>query len=109
MVKSVTAEPRRRTPEEYRQKYVDDMRARLKLSDAQALQLNQILDKTGDRFRAFRESHKPEVDAIHAEQVQEIRSMLSSEQQVEYDAYRSEREKRRRENERDGKDKPPKP
>lgn len=97
MVKTVTAEPRRRTPEEFRRKYIEDMRARLQLNDSQAAKLNEILDQTNARFRAFREAHKAEMDAIHAEQVNAINAMLNDAQKVEYENFRKEREKRRKE------------
>lgn len=94
MVKTVTAEPRR--PEDFRRKYVNDMRERLKLDDTQAARLNDILDRTAARFKQFREDHKQETDAIHEEQVREIRAMLNASQQADYEQFRLEREKRRR-------------
>jgi DNA-binding transcriptional MerR regulator len=86
-----------RTPEDYRRRYVDEMRTRLKLSDSQLTDLNVILDSTRDRFRQLREKERPEVKIIQDEQVQRIRAMLDTTQRAEYEKMREEREKRMRE------------
>jgi hypothetical protein len=99
MVKNVQAEPSRPRPEEYRQKYLNEMKSRLGLDDTQTARLNEILDHTHQRFKTFRETHREEFNAIHDEQVREINAMLNEPQRAEYEKFRQEREKRRRDGE----------
>lgn len=92
-----TKQPGSRSPEEYRRRYVEEMRARLKLSDQQVTDLNVVLDSTRDRFRQLREKERPEVKAIQDDQVARIRALLNAEQSVEYEKMREERDRRMRE------------
>jgi hypothetical protein len=94
-VKSVyTAPPPRNTPDEWRRKFTDEMRTRLQLDDAQMAQLEGVLDHTRTRFREVREKYKPEMKAIHEEQIQNIRAMLNPAQQAEYAKILEEREQK---------------
>jgi len=83
----------RMSPDDYRRKYVEEMKARLHLDEAQAGHLNSILDKTRARTTELKRKHKPEFVAIHEDQVREIRSMLYSGQLPDYEKYLQEREK----------------
>jgi hypothetical protein len=84
--KPVAAEPAPRlTPDEYRRQYVERMTNRLHLTSEQLQTLEQILDKTRARFHDIRQ-----------QQTDDINAMLSPEQQVEYAAYRKEREELRK-------------
>jgi len=94
-VTSVRSRPNR-SPEDFRHRYVEDMRGHLKLNDQQVTQLQQILDGTRERFKQLRESTQPQYDAIQAGQVDHIRAMLDDQQKALYDQWRQEREKRRR-------------
>jgi hypothetical protein len=85
-----------RSPEDYRQRYVQEMRTRLKLSDRQVTDMNAVLDSTRDRFRQLREKERPEVKAIQDDQVEHIRALLGADQRAEYEKMRAEREKRMR-------------
>jgi len=80
------------TPEAYRKRYVSEMKARLSLDDSQTVRLNQILDQTRAKAAQVKRRHKPEMDQIHAEQVQDIRTMLTVAQTSEYEHYLHERE-----------------
>ena len=96
-----------RSPEEYRKRVVEEMRTRLKLSDGQLQQLQNIMDETRQRFHDFREKTKPQFDAIQTqqkalqdqqraigeEQHQQIRAMLNDTQRAEYDKMLEERRK----------------
>lgn len=86
----------RRTPEQYRRAYKAEMQNRLKLTPAQAAQLEAILDETGAKFRALREEQRPIVDALQAEQTARIHALLDPEQQAEYTRMREEREAKRK-------------
>ena len=95
-VRTVEADTeRRRTPSDFRQKYLNDMKVRLSLDEAQTTKLSSILDQTRERFKAFNEKHRPEMTEIHETQVRDIRAMLKPEQQPIYEEYRKERERKR--------------
>ena len=98
MTRTVNASPR--TPEEWRKRYVGDMREHLKLDDAQVATLQKILDETRQRFHQMREQEKPQAQAIQNDQIEKIRAMLRPEQQQAYDQFRAERERRRQEPDR---------
>ena len=93
-------------PEDYRRKYLDEIGKRLRLSGEQLKQVNAILDSTKARYNEVRmkwdkdakEKAKPELKAIHEDQVHKIKEMLSATQQTEYDQFRMDREKRRQQN-----------
>jgi uncharacterized membrane protein len=95
-MQSVNAKATPRGPDDYRHKYVEEMRSRLSLQEEQVQQLNAILDSTRLRYREFREKHRPEINAIQEEQVSRIRSMLSEPQRLQYETMRAERDQRRR-------------
>ena len=102
MVRTVDADasPQRRSPAEFRQRYLNEMKSRLSLDDAQTSRLNEVLDHTRQRFREFNEKHKDEMSLIQDSQVREIRAMLKPEQQQQYEVYLREREQKRKEHER---------
>jgi hypothetical protein len=94
MVNSVEAEVRpavRLSPEDFRRKYVEELRTRLTLDETQMLKLNAILDLTRDRFHQMRERSKPEADQIKEDQRNQIRAMLNAQQVVEYEKVLQER------------------
>jgi hypothetical protein len=84
-----------RDPNEFRKKYIAELRTRLKLSDDQVNQLGPILDETRRRHRELMDKHRPEMKAIQDEQVSKIRAILMDSQQSEYTQMLEEREKQR--------------
>ena len=80
------------TPEAYRKKYVNEMKARLNLDDSQTVRLNQILDQTRAKAAEVKLRYKPDLERIHGEQVQDIRTMLNVPQTQEYEKYLRERD-----------------
>ena len=97
-VKAVSADTRApgpRTPDEYRKRYVEELKSRLKLDSDQATKLNAVLEATQQRMHDLHEREKPEMTAIHQEQVDRVHAILNDKQDVEYDKMREEREKRR--------------
>jgi len=95
-VKDVSATSLRKTPEQYRHAYMAEMKQRLQLTDVQATNVEKVLDATRDRYRAFRERTKPEMEKIQADQTTGIREILSDTQMAEYDKMRAERDAKRR-------------
>jgi hypothetical protein len=84
------------SPEEMRKHLVDDMRARLKLSDDQVMKLNLILDEARGRFHETQDKMRPELNAIHQNQIDSVRAMLTSAQRDEYERFIKEREEKRK-------------
>jgi hypothetical protein len=89
------------TPEEWRRKYIEEVRTRVNLDNAQVGSLNTILDETRSRFKElkdrYKQEQKAETDRIRAEQNEKVRAMLKPEQRPEYDRFREERERRMKE------------
>jgi hypothetical protein len=93
----------RLSPEEYRQKYVEEIRSTVMLDDAQVAQLGQILNRTEDRYKEIKSRFRPEMKAIHESQVSAIRAMLRPEQLSKYDQFLAERERERQKGKGKGK------
>ena len=94
-LKPVTASVSPRSPDEFRRRYVAELRSRLNLTDAQVDQLQPILDDTRRRNREFHEKYRPELKAIQDEQVRRIRAILTDAQQSLYTKMLDERERER--------------
>jgi hypothetical protein len=90
-----TAMPR--TAEEYRAKYISEMRTKLKLNQHQVDRLQVILDETKAKFRAARESHHPEMVKIKDDQLTQVKALLSPDQVKQYEVIVAEREQQARE------------
>jgi hypothetical protein len=107
MVRSVysgpaaTAVPVPPKPEEFRKKYIDELRTRLQLDESQLGKLNTILDQTREKFHNMRERSKErskmESTQIRQDQRNQIRALLKPEQQHEYEKIVQERDARERE------------
>jgi hypothetical protein len=88
-------QPRRREPNEWRKHFVDDMRQRVKLDDAQTAELVRIMDAVELEFRQVREKWNTENQAIQKSMVDRINATLRPEQQAIYKQFRDEREAER--------------
>lgn len=95
VAKSVSAGPLPRTPEQYKRKYLEEMRNRLKLDDAQVGRLSSVMDETRRRFHEQHDRAKPELDQIQKEQHAKVNDILSGAQRSEYEKMVAERDKRR--------------
>ena len=101
-VKTVTAttgsQQPRRSPEEWRRHYVEELRQRLHLDAKQVTDLNVILDDTRSQFHALKSRQKKEADQlreqIRTEQTNRVRAMLNPAQRDEYEKFREERERK---------------
>lgn len=98
---AATTTERRPSPEEYRRRYVEMMKTRLRLTDEQLAQLNAILDETHELFKKYEEKSKAEKQAIREHQIAKINAMLTEEQRAEYAKIRAEREAKRRQMEKE--------
>jgi len=84
---TVSASPSRA---ELNKQYIQDMRSRLHLTDAQVTELQQIMDATGQRMH---EMHK----SIKDEHIRKVVAILDDSQKAEYAKMREEREKHHQE------------
>jgi len=94
-VSGVSANVGQRNPEEFRKRFMTDMKGRLQLSDDQAAKLGSIMDETRARFRDVREKFEPEMQKIREDQRQRISELLSPSQQAEWQKIMEERQRRR--------------
>ena len=85
-----------RDPNEFRRRYIAELRTKLMLTDDQVNRLGPILDETRRRHHELMEKHRPEMKAIQDDQVSKIRAILMDSQQAEYSKLLDEREKQRR-------------
>jgi Spy/CpxP family protein refolding chaperone len=85
-----------RNPQEYRKRYLGEMRVRLNLTAEQEAALNEILDDTRIRYRELHERFRPEMKSIQNEQTDKINAILNPAQQAQYEKMREEREQRRK-------------
>ena len=106
--------PQRKSPEDFRRDYVANLTKDVKLDAGQVQKLNAILDQTGDEFKKLNEKNKPERDAlnaqrqafedkwrpereaIHNHQVDQINALLRDDQKPLYAAFRAERDRMRK-------------
>jgi hypothetical protein len=106
-VSGVSANAAQRNPEEFRKRFMADMKARLQLNDEQAVKLGIIMDETRVRFRDAREKFEPEMQKIREDQRQRISELLSPSQQAEWQKIMDERQRRRES--KKGREGPPPP
>ncbi len=92
----------RPNPEEYRRRFMEMMKERVKVTPDQVVLLNEIMDRTRNRFHALDADARPKKQAIHKQQVEEINAILNETQQTEYAKLLEERAQRRKERERKG-------
>ena len=94
---SGTQQPKR-SPEEWRKAYVEELRQRLQLNTTQIGDLNTILDETRSQFHALRTRQKQEADQlrdqIRADQRAKVTAMLKPEQRDEYAKFWEERDRK---------------
>ena len=105
-VSGVSANVASRNPEEFRKKYLADIKARLKLTDAQVTQMSVIMDDTRMRFRETRAIIEPQMKKIREDQQRKFAELFSPEQLAEWQKIAEERERARQNKKRGG---PPPP
>ncbi len=93
-VSGVSANATTRNPEEFRKRFLADMKARLKLSDDQTAKMDGILEETRMQFHATRARIEPEMKKIREDQQQKISELLSPEQEAEWQKILAERRNR---------------
>jgi Spy/CpxP family protein refolding chaperone len=101
-VSGVSANANPRNPEEFRKRFLADMKTRLKLTDDQVTGLEAIMENTRMRFRATRDSIEPEMKKIREDQQLKISELLSPEQDKEWEKIVEERQRNRQSKKRGG-------
>jgi hypothetical protein len=94
-VSGVSANVGQRNPEEFRKRFMADLKSRLQMNDDQAAKLEAIMDETRLRVRAARGTIEPELQKIRDDQKQRISELLSASQQVEWEKILDERQRKR--------------
>src|SRR5580704_14164389 len=94
-VSGVSANAAQRNPEEFRKRFMADMKSRLQLSDDQAEKLSAVMEDTRVQFRDVRKKFEPEMQKIREDQRQRISELLSPSQQAEWQKIVEERQRRR--------------
>lgn len=94
----VSAKPNNNA-EVFRQRYINEMQSKLKLTPAQINQLESILDDTKAKVKAVRDSYHPAMLKIKEEQVSRVKSILTPAQIPGYEQLVADRERKAREQE----------
>ncbi len=81
---TVSAKNPPRNAEEFRKRVVAEMQSRLKLTDPQVARLNEIMDETRASVEETRHKMRPAFQAIHEEEIDKVRAMLTPEQKIEH-------------------------
>jgi len=91
------ASVRAATSDDWRAKYVEEMRTRVHLDSRQVGQLDLILDETRRQSRELHERNKPELLEIKQGQIARVKAILSADQIQLYEKLLAEREQRQKE------------
>lgn len=100
-VADVSANVGRRNPEEFRKRFLADLKERLNLNSDQATKLAAIMDETRQQFKTTRDSIEPALRKIRDDQRQRISELLSADQLREWEKIVEER-RRARESKKNG-------
>ena len=106
-VSDVSANVGQRDPEEYRKRFMAELKNRLNLNDDQAAKVGMIMDQTRQQFRAARATIEPEIQKIREEQRQKISEILSADQQAEFQKMMEQRRRARESKKDNGVPQPP--
>jgi len=91
--KTVNASAAPRTMEEFRRRYLAEMRARVGANDAQIASVTRILDDTKRKFDDLHAQEKRQKDTIAQQQHDAIAEVLTPKQKIAFDNWRAERAK----------------
>ena len=92
MTNTASASTQPRNMVEYRRRYLSEMRAKVGVNEAQISAVVKILDDTKRQFDDLNAKQKPLRDKIQQDHVEAIRALLSDDQKIAFDKWRTERE-----------------
>jgi len=78
---------------EYRKRYLDGMRTKVGVSEAQIVAITRELDETKRKYDALAAQEQPLHDKIQQDHIDEIKALLNDRQKIAYDNWRAERER----------------
>src|SRR5580700_2209612 len=93
MTKTASANSSPQNMAEYRKRYLSEMRAKVKVNDAQVAAVTALLDHAKGKFDALHTQDTALHDKIQQDLIDSIRAQLTDPQKVAYDAWRAERER----------------
>lgn len=79
-------------PKQWRQRYIDETRTRLNMTDDQVAKLKAMLDQTEVRFREARERENEEIRQIGEDHYMRVRTILTADQIPKYEKLHAERD-----------------
>lgn len=88
-----------KTSDDFRHHYISEMRSRLNMTPEQVKELETILDETKAKYKAVRDSYRPEMMKIREDQINRVKSILTPAQVPGYEQLVAEREHRAKEQE----------
>lgn len=94
-VAAITGGVPKTSPEEFRRRYIEAIRAKVHLDPQQVDQVNQIMDDARAQFDEVRAKSRTEMQGIEARRIEKMNAVLRDEQKPAYAAFRAEREKLR--------------
>ena len=93
---SANVAPAPRSMQEFKRRYLADMRQKVHATDAQIAEVDRILDDTKRRFDELHAQEKPLRDKIQQDQLSEIRALLDDQQRDAFNRWHEERMKSQR-------------
>lgn len=78
---------------EFRKRYLDGMRTKVGVSEAQIVAITRTLDETKKKYDALAAQEQPLHDRIQQDHINEVNSLLTDQQRIAYDNWRAERER----------------
>jgi hypothetical protein len=82
-----------RSMSEFRKRYLDGMRAKVGVSEAQIVAITKTLDETKRKYDELAAQEQPLHDKIQQDHIDEIKALLNDQQKIAYDNWRAERER----------------
>jgi len=82
-----------RSMTEYRKRYLDGMRTKVGVSEAQIVAITRNLDETKRKYDALAAEEQPLHDKIQQDHINGIKALLNDQQKIAYDNWRAERER----------------
>ncbi len=81
-------------PNQWRERYIEETRTRLNMTDDQVAKLKEMLDQTEVRFRQARDRENQEIHQIGEDHYMRVRTILTGDQIAKYEKLHAEREAR---------------
>jgi hypothetical protein len=78
---------------EFRKRYLDGMRTKVGVSEAQIVAITRTLDETKLKYDALAAQEQPLHDKIQQDHINEVKALLNDQQKIAYDNWRAERER----------------